>query len=116
MYLDGGIDAASELIQRVLLDEATELRAAEHRRDYKTELQEFAQRTPGHSLYYRLMDESGPDHDKTFTISVMLGDEVVGTGAAGAPERLKMSRFFLDFFCKKSLTFHGGLWYSITYL
>ena len=80
VYLDGGIEAASALIHRVLLDDAHELRAAEKRRDYKTVLQEYVQRTPGRILRYRLADESGPDHNKTFTISVTLNDVVIGTG------------------------------------
>ena len=46
VYLDGGISAASALIHRVLLDTEREEVAEEKRRDYKTILQEFVQRTP----------------------------------------------------------------------
>lgn len=81
VYLDGGIEAASELIHRALLDNAVELRTVERRRDYKTALQELVQRTPNQTLRYRLADETGPDHDKTFTITVLLNDAVLGTGS-----------------------------------
>ncbi len=80
VYLDGGIEAASALIHRVLLDDVTEVRAAEKRVDYKTALQELVQRKPGRTITYRLVGESGPDHAKTFTVAVLLGDETAGTG------------------------------------
>lgn len=80
VYLDGGIEAADALIHRVLLDDASEVRAAEKRVDYKTALQELVQRKPGRTISYRLAGESGPDHAKTFTMEVLLGDETVGTG------------------------------------
>ncbi|MBE7003656.1 MAG: ribonuclease III [Ruminococcaceae bacterium] len=80
VYLDGGIGAASELIHRVLLDNAAETRAAESRRDYKTALQELVQRKPGRSLAYTLKSESGPDHAKVFVITVSLNGTEIGTG------------------------------------
>lgn len=80
VYLDGGIEAAEALIHRVLLDDAVEVRAAEKRVDYKTALQELVQQKPGRALSYRLAGESGPDHAKTFTVEVLLGDEAAGTG------------------------------------
>ena len=81
MYLDGGIEPVSALIHRMLLDGAAEERFVEQRRDYKTALQELVQRTPNHALRYCLVGESGPDHAKTFTVDVLLGAEVVGTGS-----------------------------------
>ena len=75
VYLDGGISAASALIHRVLLDTEREEVAEEKRRDYKTILQEFVQRTPNQTLSYRLFGESGPDHDKTFYFEVLLKGE-----------------------------------------
>ena len=79
--LDGGISPASALIHRVLLDTEREEVAEEKRRDYKTILQEFVQRTPNQTLSYRLFGESGPDHDKTFYFEVLLNGGAVGKGA-----------------------------------
>ena len=81
VYLDGGIGAASALIHRVLLDTEREEVAEEKRRDYKTLLQEFVQRTPNQTLSYRQLGESGPDHDKTFCFEVLLNGGSVGKGA-----------------------------------
>ena len=48
--------------------------------DYKTALQEIIQRNPEERLTYVLVDESGPDHDKRFTVEVHLNSNVIGTG------------------------------------
>ncbi len=48
--------------------------------DYKSLLQIYSQQSHGASPQYRVMTESGPDHDKRFQASVMIGDEVKGLG------------------------------------
>ena len=78
VYLDGGIEKASELIHRVLLSRVP---AAEERRDYKTTLQEIVQRKSGQVLTYHMVGESGPDHNKTFVFEVRLNDVAVGQGS-----------------------------------
>lgn len=77
VYLDGGMEQVRSLIYRVLLDNAP---AAEERRDYKTTLQEVVQRKSGQVLTYHLVDEQGPDHNKTFLFEVQLNGEPVGKG------------------------------------
>ena len=77
VYLDGGIGQARRLIERVLLGRAP---AAEERRDYKTTLQEVAQRKSGQALTYHMLSQSGPDHNKTFLFEVRLNGEPVGQG------------------------------------
>ena len=51
-----------------------------HVTDYKTELQELVQRKPNQHIEYRLTGESGPDHDKRFTMSVFLNGAAIGSG------------------------------------
>ena len=77
VYLDGGMERARELISRVLLSRAPE---AEERRDYKTTLQEVAQRRSGQVLTYHMVSQSGPDHNKTFLFEVRLNDVPIGQG------------------------------------
>ena len=77
VYLDGGMERVRELICRVLLSRAP---AAEERRDYKTTLQEIIQRRSGQVLTYHMVDESGPDHNKTFLFQVRLNGAPVGQG------------------------------------
>ena len=65
IYLDGGFEAARKFISRHVLMEAV---GAELSRDYKTELQEVIQQNPEEKLRYVHSGETGPDHDKTFTV------------------------------------------------
>ena len=56
-------------------------------RDYKTALQELVQQKKDQVLRYELIAESGPDHDKQFTVSVSLNGTVVGTGSGRSKKR-----------------------------
>ena len=80
VYLDGGIQEASKLIHRVLLDAEKEEAVEERRRDYKTALQELVQRQADQVLFYQVVGEFGPDHNKTFEAEVLLNGSVVGKG------------------------------------
>ena len=51
-----------------------------HNRDYKTALQEVIQRNREEKVTYELVDEHGPDHDKSFTVEVHLNSNVIGRG------------------------------------
>ena len=90
MYLDGGMAAADEFIHRNLL---SELGAAEPEffNDYKTSLQELIQRRSGQILAYELTGEVGPDHDKTFTVRVLLNGESIGEGAGRTKKEAEQS-------------------------
>lgn len=79
VYLDGGIGQARKLIHALILNGEPHKKATAGR-DYKTALQELIQRESGHTLSYRLIGESGPDHAKTFSMEVLLNGEPVGAG------------------------------------
>ncbi len=79
IYLDGGIAPASALIHRCLLDDLGPMEPDCYN-DFKTALQEFVQRQSGQVLIYELTGESGPDHDKTFSVRVLLNGEPLGEG------------------------------------
>ncbi len=77
IYLDGGIDRAREFIYRFILNE---LDGETSIQDSKTTLQEMIQATGFKSFEYRMTDEKGPDHDKTFVAEAVLNGEVIGRG------------------------------------
>ena len=77
VYLDGGIEPASQIIRTWILGREVE-RAAD--RDYKTTLQELVQRKPGNAITYRLVRESGPDHCRLFEMEVSIGGVPAGQG------------------------------------
>ena len=89
VYLDGGMERVRELICRVLLSRAP---AAEERRDYKTTLQEIVQRRSGQVLTYHMVDESGPDHNKTFLFQVRLNGAPVGQGRGHSKKEAEQGR------------------------
>ena len=79
IYMDSGFDRIFEIIQNHLkpyLQSQTSLLFD----DYKSLLQEHSQRIYGVSPQYRVLNESGPDHDKRFQASVAIEGEIRGVG------------------------------------
>lgn len=77
IYLDGGIEPAREFVLRFVKESVN---SKPNFKDYKTTLQEVIQKNPDGKLNYVLTDESGPDHDKSFTVDVQLNGSVIGRG------------------------------------
>lgn len=84
-FLDGGMKAAADIITRFVLCDVPVTKL--HNTDYKTSLQELIQQKKNQTLCYRLVGESGPDHDKVFTAQVLLNDQVVGEGTGSSKKR-----------------------------
>ena len=78
VFLDGGLAHDRDIIQRFLLDRMEQVNRAS--RDHKTYLQELVQRKSGQVLSYELIGESGPDHNKTFQMQVLLNGQPIGQG------------------------------------
>ena len=74
LYLDGGMEAARNFI----LPFITEGKTAED--DYKTRLQEVVQQDPSAVLKYEVTGETGPDHNKQFTVCVWRNGELLAEG------------------------------------
>lgn len=79
VYLDGGMDAAKAHIMNTVLRDVKHCEDDTFK-DYKTTLQEVIQRNPEESVSYILVEESGPDHNKSFTVEVHLNSNVIGKG------------------------------------
>ena len=84
-FLDGGMDAARGIIERFVLCNVPVKKL--QNTDYKTALQELVQQKKDQTLCYKLVGESGPDHDKEFTVEVSLNGAVVGTGIGSSKKR-----------------------------
>ena len=78
MYLDGGMDAAKTFVLK-FVQKAIENRQVSFK-DYKTALQEVIQKNPEETLKYVLINETGPDHKKTFEVEVHLNSNIIGRG------------------------------------
>ena len=68
-YLDSGFDQAFHFVRGLVEPEIGKVLQNRHRKDYKTMLQEYAQRYHRSYPLYKLVRKSGPDHDRTFCIS-----------------------------------------------
>lgn len=79
IYLDGGLTPAETFILPYIQEELSQQRRPQFK-DYKTMLQEIVQQNPEEQLAYRLVSESGPDHNKQFAVEVCLNSNVIGAG------------------------------------
>lgn len=80
IYLDSGdLEEAKKFILRFIAP-AAKNQTAKPFKDYKTTLQEIIQQNPEEKLEYSVIGESGPDHDKHFTVQVCLNSNVIGKG------------------------------------
>ena len=84
-FLDGGMEAARKFIEKFILVEVPVKKM--NNADYKTALQELVQQKKNQTLSYKLVGESGPDHDKRFEVEVSLNGNVVGLGSGSSKKR-----------------------------
>ena len=77
IYLDGGMEHAKAFIERFIL---TDLEDKQLFYDSKSNLQELIQGKMKKDFRYELLEESGPEHNKTFRVSVRMENECLGEG------------------------------------
>jgi ribonuclease-3 len=78
VYLDSGYASAEKLVLSLITPEITKVQENRHLQDYKTMLQEYSQKKYKHYPEYILVKKTGPDHDKTFLVSVQLNGKTYG--------------------------------------
>jgi ribonuclease-3 len=81
LYLDGGLEPAGTFITRSFADTTRRVSAAGGTADYKTEIQELCQEKLKTLPEYHVVSESGPDHQKQFSVELSIKGEVYGRGA-----------------------------------
>jgi len=79
VYRDGGYEAAQRVVERYFGADATEKKLGQH--DYKTRLQEISQMLFRAPPAYKIVSETGPDHEKFFVTEITVGGKVLGKGA-----------------------------------
>ncbi|MGN0168452.1 MAG: ribonuclease III [Acetatifactor sp.] len=77
IYLDGGMEPARAFINRFIL---SDLEDKQLFYDSKSNLQELIQGKLKKDFHYELLEESGPEHNKTFRVSVYMEEECLGEG------------------------------------
>jgi len=88
-FLDGGFLAAKGIIDRLILTELPKGRPGNF--DYKTMFQELVQREKDQVIHYELVGQTGPDHDKLFSVEVTLNGGVVGVGKGRSKKKAEQA-------------------------
>ena len=99
IYLDGGRQAVEQFIDRSLEEEFEQADAVGAGGNYKSLLQQFAQRETGATPNYRLLEEQGPDHSKCFLVAAELGGRTF-TAAWGRSKKESEQRAAQNALCE----------------
>ena len=86
IYLDAGLNSAYRFIKKVLLNDILSY-DADNLTDYKTKLQEEIQAEHRDAVQYVTVSQSGPAHDRTFTVQVRYNDIILGTGTGKSKKK-----------------------------
>src|SRR5258708_2767944 len=80
IYMDQGYEKAEKFVTESLLPHTDEIVAKKLWRDAKSLVQEKAQEFVSVTPLYKVMHESGPDHDKHFTVGIFFGQSLIAEG------------------------------------
>jgi ribonuclease-3 len=83
IYLDGGYARAKSFFLETFKIEIEQM-LQEPSKNWKAELQDYAQKKTGEPPQYEVLEESGPAHQKQFKIGVYIVKKLVGTGVGGS--------------------------------
>ncbi len=86
VYLDGGYAPAKRFVKSSLLEQLSDVMRMGLYRDAKSELQEKVQEKFKVTPTYRVLEESGPDHQKVFTVGVFFGEKLIASGKGPAKQ------------------------------
>ncbi|HOC07287.1 MAG TPA: ribonuclease III [Candidatus Woesebacteria bacterium] len=91
LYLDQGFRVVQDFLGQVLFPKFSEILASKAYRDQKSLLQEAVQARSLPTPAYRVIKEEGPDHNKTFTVEVLINQEVWGVGQGNSKQRAQQA-------------------------
>lgn len=90
IYLDQGYEAARLFIDRIVLRHLKDILEKKLYRDPKSSFQEASQERLSITPSYKVLSESGPDHNKRFTVGVFLNDEFVAEGEGSSKQEAQV--------------------------
>lgn len=91
IFLDQGIPAAEKFIHQFMLPKTAEIINSQTYIDAKSHLQEIAQEKESYTPTYKVISESGPDHNKTFEVAVFIGNKEWGRGTGNSKQTAEMA-------------------------
>ncbi len=87
MYLDGGLETSINFIDRNLLTRIDKIISEDQNKNFKSMLLEYSQSKNLGLPQYIVKNEEGPDHNKLFTIEVLINNEVLGMGKGNSKKK-----------------------------
>jgi len=90
VYLDSGWEVAKEYVTRVVIGTLKEILEKKTYIDPKSRFQEEAQSRTSTTPSYKVLEESGPDHNKIFKIGVYLGKKLVAEGEGSSKQEAQV--------------------------
>jgi len=91
LYLDQGIETADKFVHKCLLPKTEEIVSKKLWRDAKSLVQEKAQEFVNFTPAYKVLSESGPDHDKHFTVGIYFGSNLIAEGKGQSKQEAEQS-------------------------
>lgn len=91
VYLDRGYDVACDFISKTLLGHIDTIVAKKLWRDSKSLVQEKSQEYLNVTPSYKVIHESGPDHDKYFTVGIFFGPDLIAEGKGKSKQEAEQS-------------------------
>lgn len=101
LYLDAGFDITMEIIGRLFSALLEKIATKEIVYDFKSSLQEYTQQTHKALPEYRLVEEFGPAHDKTFKVVLALSGVILAEGSGKSKKEAEQNAAKEAFFCLK---------------
>lgn len=99
VYQDGGFEPAKDIVRNLLLHNLEQLEDIGQVEDFKSLLQEFTQETYRTRPEYKLLGESGPPHDKTFKVALLIQGRKVSEGEGKSKKEAEQRAAREAFFC-----------------
>lgn len=91
IYLDQGLSVAKKFVLKNIISKLDIILKNQLYLDPKSRFQEKAQEEKGITPQYQILEESGPDHAKTFKVGLYLGDEMITTGTGSSKQEAQIS-------------------------
>lgn len=92
IFIDGGYDAVRKVILKLLDEKIVLASEGKLSRDHKTKLQEYLQdKDHNVRIEYRVIDQSGPDHKKEFTVAAIANDIALGIGSGASKSKAEQA-------------------------
>lgn len=103
MYIDGGLEPVNDFIIKNLKDEIKLASKNVGQKDYKTVLQEILQKHGDVDIEYKIIKETGPDHDKVFEAEVLYNGKILskGTGKSKKHAEMDAAKLAIEFLKKR---------------